>query len=441
MGVTWIEPVDITPTVSGSWVDVDCSPYLPTGTTGVTLHFTENTTAAPKVAFRKNGSTDERYTHFAGSRTCHLWAAIGCDDSCIIELKIQDVSTVRVYLVAGFGSEAVFFTNGINKRPSQHLTWEDVDISSETGGDTAIAAIFEFGSNSSSLNMNFGLRKNGSTDNRTYYAPNHGGAIIGVDDNEVCEAYQRFSDITGAYLYLVGYVTSGATFLTNATDLSLTQTNQWLDLSPLPSGASGGFVEVHGLTGYDYGLRKDGSSESIIYNHCGHVWGIVEAGSQVIEGYIANTAVDFFLVGYPISGAVHQGTAQLSGASQIVGGGLCAHVAVATLLSGSALFGHAPCTRSAAASLPASAALVGVALAACPAAARLQASALLCASPLTPYLGKVLFTNVTPQLRFGPASHRTDFCPGLEALAFSDASAHTTFTNQSPQILWDSEVN
>ena len=288
--MNFITPVEITPVTEDSWEDVNVSAYIPAGATGVVLHCVNKTSNVDHpIGFRKNGSGDDR--HWQMERGSHFWAAIGVDGSRILELYSGDVD-VDIWLVGYFTDDAVFFTNGIGKTPGS--AWADIDISSDTEDDTAIGAIFEVGGS----DYSWAFRKNGSSDDRYKGNSWHAGAIIGVDGSEICEGRKGSAIL---YFFLVGYIISDATFNTNATDLSLGTINSWLDLSTLPAGAIGGFIEVYPTEtiGYYYSLRKEGSEEEIWRKVFWHSWGIVEAASRIIEGKINNTNLDFFLVGYP----------------------------------------------------------------------------------------------------------------------------------------------
>lgn len=295
---TFITPVNITPGVRGSWVDVDVSSHVPPGATGVILHTYFNASSSDVLAFRNNGSTD---TYLGKTFESHTWHYIGIDSNRIFEARIDNIANATVWLVGYFTSEAVFFVNAVNKSLSSSNTWKDVDISSDTGTDTAIGAIIE-AYNSYYTEYSFGCRKNGSTDNRTnvfYYTVNT-GVIIGVDANEIFEAY--VGSYSRIYILLVGYLKSGAVFHTNAPDISLSTSGSWIDLPALPSGALGGIIEIVATNRRPYALRKNGSTEDIYYYVANHFWATVECDENgVIEGKIADTNVDFFLAGYLVT--------------------------------------------------------------------------------------------------------------------------------------------
>lgn len=292
MAITWIAPVDKTPGRFGAWVNVDCSANISAGATGVILHIDHTAGGAgDAVGVRKNGSTDARTGQIGADR--HFWSAIGVDGARIFEANVKD-ATFKLWLVGYFEADAVFNTNAVDKSLGTTGVWLDIDISADTGTDTAIAAIWEANGGNA-----VGFRKNGSTDSRIQTT---GGssviyAIIGVDASEICEG--RIANV-GTDFFLAGYIKSAATLDTNATDLSLGTTGSWLNLSSLPTGATGGFIEiVTSANTQNYGLRKDGTAESIIHRPVGrHNWGFVEAAALIVEGRIDNLNVDFFLVGY-----------------------------------------------------------------------------------------------------------------------------------------------
>jgi len=301
---TFITPVDVTPSTSGAWVDVDVSAYIPVGATGVILHIVNADSTTRVCACRKNGSTDT-YLYTTPFNT-HLWVSIGVDANRIFENYNGNVSYVKVWLVGYYGSEAVFFTNSVDKTPGSIDSWVDVDISSDTGADTAIGAILMASNSSGTVSTNFGCRKNGSTDAR-YNLIGTGYkelcAIIGVDNSEIFEAY--IGSISDAHVHLIGYIKSGATFNINATDISLSTTGSWLDLAALPAGALGGIIEITQSGTSNYGLRKNGSAEIISRANDRHSWGIIECdASGVIEGNISSTTIDFFLIGYFIASSL-----------------------------------------------------------------------------------------------------------------------------------------
>lgn len=291
--IHWTTITTVTPGTTGSWVDVD-NAAVPDNSVGVILRIT-NSDAVNPLAFglRNNGSTDNRTaTIYQGS---HFWAAIGCDASGIFEANIASGVTIELFGYFNGANEA-FFTNAVDKSTASTSSWVDVNISSDTGANTAIGAFFEWSSTAS--NDNVKLRNNGSTDARTGdRIRKHMWAVIGVDGSEICE---QWIDNTTADLFLLGYIKSAATFHVNATDRSLTGTATWTDLGALPAGAIGGFYEVAAGQDLTYGFRKNGSSENISNKvTLEQAYGMIECdASGIVEGIISSTTVDFWELGY-----------------------------------------------------------------------------------------------------------------------------------------------
>jgi len=293
-----ITPVDVTPGTAGSWQDVDLSSHIPAGGTGALFHILA--IDGRSFGFRKNGSTDDRYVDLG--EDVHTWAGCGVDGDRICEIKVQSTTNVTIYLVAYTVARVTWNTNGVDKTPATEDSWQDMDCSSEA--PDAIGLLFEIISGAGVREV--GLRKNGSTDNRTTDVVEHHMplAIIGCDAGQVCEGYRESGFGGDPEFYLLGCITAGAVFNTNATDLSLSTTGSWLDLSALPAGVMG-FIEVTSSAAYAFGLRKNGSAETIYYDVYKHCWACMECdASQLIEGKIENVAVDFFEVGHAEAGAV-----------------------------------------------------------------------------------------------------------------------------------------
>jgi len=282
-----LDEVDATPETANEWTDVDVSAYVPSGATGVILELV--TTDAYAVGLRKKGSTDNRTNAIYPS---HCWAAIGVDANRVFQAYIGSTTQVVIALCGYTMSGVTFFTNAYDKSISTVGAWTDIDCSAEA--PNAIGLIFEVKEGSSVKYM--GLRKNGSSDDRTSQTYNHStfGAIIGCDESQVCEGYVSH---TWVKFFLVGYITDGAVFNTNATDVSITK-GGWKDLPALPAGANMGFIEVASPSDFLYGLNKKGA-EGTYWNGYFHPWAFVACDDDgLIQGDISNNNVDFFLVGY-----------------------------------------------------------------------------------------------------------------------------------------------
>lgn len=297
--ITFLDaPVDVTPTDDGTYHDVDVTSYV-SSASGVLLRVSHTSGGDLDFAARKNGSTDDYYADVQTNG--HIYYAIGIDGSDIFECKLQTTgSSWLIELLGYFDSTDVVFFDDAVASPATQAAWTDWDISSDTGVDTAIAAICFAHCHSGSV-KEVGFRKNGSTDDRTHDVPIQsiqGAIVVGVDGSEIFEYYRETDFIDP---YVIGYIKSGVTMNTNATDISLGTTGSWTNLSSLGSDIDGIFVEaISSTTNHSWGLRPDGDADFVDHYEdiqVKHGWGIAGAVSDVVEGKIESTGVDFFLLG------------------------------------------------------------------------------------------------------------------------------------------------
>jgi len=151
-------PQDVSPSTAGSWVDVDVSAYIPSGATGVILQWSNPTATDYVYGVRNNGSSDDPTIDQVAKGNSQGWFMIGVDSNRIFEVYVENTG-IKTYLLGYTMGGVTFFTNWIDKTPTTDGTWQDVDISSDTGGDTAIGAIFYVLSQSGN-GLSYGLRKN-----------------------------------------------------------------------------------------------------------------------------------------------------------------------------------------------------------------------------------------------------------------------------------------
>jgi len=295
-GMTLFEdPQDISPSVFAAWTTVDLHEYIPSEASGVVLRIESNGVLA--VGIRHGDSTDNR----TGDVDEMCWAMVGVNADEEIDVYIQNAN-VKVWLVGFTSGNFVFRTNAIDKTPGVLGAWADMDCSAEA--PNAVGLIFEVQNNVGGVSS-FGLRKNGSTDNRTsqMVANGIGWAVIGCDTNQIVEYYEDAAG--GADVYLIGYITQDTTFFTNATDKSI-GAGVWTDIdcsSEAPKADYLVFEVIGGGVVADYGFRKNGSAENVVAHCNDHAWAVVECDeNQIVEGWVGNAAVDFFLVGYITKG-------------------------------------------------------------------------------------------------------------------------------------------
>lgn len=280
--------IDVTPGGgTGSFTDVDVSAYIPAGSVGVILHVDN----PGNYGVRKNGSTDNRA---AVGTSSNCWVFVGVDSSLIFEINRAGGN---VYLLGYFAAdEAAFFTNATDKSTGTTGSWVDVDISADTGADTALLALIETYNTNGASGNSCGYRKNGSTDNRTTLDgtnDDHAWCFAGCDGSEIFE--QQISS-TNIDTYLTGYMTARVTSNTNGTDRTSGGTNGvYNDLTALPAGAIAGLYEGSTAITRSIAYRENGAPEDLYGSHRG-IFAIVKCdASRIIEAKVSGAASTFEL--------------------------------------------------------------------------------------------------------------------------------------------------
>lgn len=298
-------PVLLTKPPAASWGDIDVSSYIPAGATGVLLHIVNDTGGSVAYGLRKKGSTDDRRTRLLLTPS-HTFPAVGVNTTSRIFQIWSGSSSAdfEVYLIGYTESGVTFFTNAVDKTIHVVGAWTGVDCSGDVPVGT-IAVILEV-SNSGAASQS-AFRKAGSTDDRTvgtYRSATGAGSkwwtYVGVNASR---AYEQKIGADTFPVFLVGYITEGAVFKTNADDISPVGTG-WTDTSlytEAPNGAMA-FVEMNTwLATYYEGIRKHGSSEETARSYSTQV-GVSAVDSDqhldVNAASIAPPSVGFHLVGY-----------------------------------------------------------------------------------------------------------------------------------------------
>lgn len=311
MAYTPITPVDVTPGTTGSWQDIDASSYIAEGATGVCCHVVVTVDDNKRGGIRKNGSTDS----FEGplQNASHHWGFCGVDGSRIFEGYVG--SSVEIWLVGYFDSDATFFTNATQKTPGGYGSYQDINISSDTGGDTAIAAILVYSSVGSTRQVF--SRKNGTSTQLHDSIKGIMYQITGVDGSEIFETYLSSSSVG---LYVTGYIVDGVTIHDSPYNRSIGSTGTWTDLTALSASAVAGLYWTNAAESYTGGWRKNGSSENIQQKVDDAIMVCVECdASGIVEHIISNTDVDCYELGFFQTSAIELSADDIEQAHQIAG--------------------------------------------------------------------------------------------------------------------------
>lgn len=298
MILTLSDPVDVSLSTTGAWTDIDLtgiSGYT-SAVTGCVVKFMTTASSNRNFGVRKKGSTDNRTGLIIGQPNgTQAHAYIGVDTSGFIQGYISDVD-MDFYVVALI-TEDVFFTNAVDKSTTTTSSWVDLDISSDTGGDTATHAWFEWSTPALVIGA---FRKNGSTDDRrAQTVGTHGWAGVGVDGSELCE---QWINNTLQVHYLVGYGTTSMTWHTNAIDRSTATTGSYQTVASPDASAVAAIYDFYttGSTAYRHALRRTGSS--VDQYQCLYLRNYptvtLSAKGGTAEQKIQDVAVDLYELGY-----------------------------------------------------------------------------------------------------------------------------------------------
>jgi hypothetical protein len=153
---------------------------------------------------------------------------------------------------------------------------------------------------------NIGLRKPGSSDDRTQIMPgdSHQWAVVGVDAGITFEAF--LGNNISQSVYLVGYMTAESGVMFDS-GVSQTGTNwTWVekDLSAICPGAIAVIFEMV-TDAMFWGVRPHGSTQDRYQAGYGHSWGVIGCdANQHIDYYQSTAGQVLYIIGYITKNAV-----------------------------------------------------------------------------------------------------------------------------------------
>lgn len=300
-----VTPVRITTLgVNYNWTDIDVRPFgVPVGATGVILHVDGGYTGAVRdYGIRRNGNGDARNLSF-GFGSSHTWAIVGIDANGIFEFHNVALSNHVQLDLLGYTMAGVNFSPSYVNAPliiPPAGVWTPFNLGPTGLGlipADAIGVIFEFRDTTPATA--FGLRQNGSADNRiTNSAGQHSAFsfVVGVDANQTIEAYAGAVNII---FYLHGYITEGATFYLNAPDVTPAGVGAWANLPALPPNSLMGFIEVTSAAGQRYGAERPIGGLGDYWVTAIHNSAFVFCDNNgIMRGIKENAGATFHLTGY-----------------------------------------------------------------------------------------------------------------------------------------------
>lgn len=280
---------------TGIWTLVDLSGHgVPANATGAVIRYTGGDAGAHGITFRKPGQSGAGLiTDMAVA--AHYWCIVP-----VVGQKIEvwrDHSSISVFLDGYCGLGWHFLDSPVSLTPGLVIdTWNTIDSSLYAPG--AIGIIWE----AYATGWLWRYRPNGSTFVGANQGMHHGFGVCGVDSAQKWQIYpSSFGGALKLDISVTGYITQRCGFRTNFDDISLGVTGSYedIDITAYLSGYNAALILAHstlGATNWD--LRAKGSSRNWQRAISNKNFGVVKLDAAgIFEGYVANVANDFFLIG------------------------------------------------------------------------------------------------------------------------------------------------
>ncbi|MBT4073134.1 MAG: hypothetical protein HOE75_05585 [Chloroflexi bacterium] len=180
-------PVDVSPATTGSWTTVDVSANVSADATGVIL-WLDATGGDTNYGIREVGSSFSDITHRLESESNGMYF-VGIDGSDQFDIYLEN-SSIVVYVVAYTEQSVVYYTNDVAVTDPTLNTWEDIDADTYSVPSGANGLILH-AQNNRNNKVDFGIRKNGSTDDLDKQLPaqGHMQGGVGIDSDNIWEEY------------------------------------------------------------------------------------------------------------------------------------------------------------------------------------------------------------------------------------------------------------
>ncbi len=238
---------------AGTWQNYCARDYgVPIGATGVWIHVYNDQESSQTCKFRMKGSSDDELTQVFGTfgYMGQHWVWVGLDEDGYFQAHFWGGG---MYLCGYTGGAVVFFEDPIDVTPGVAGSWQNVNISSYA--PNAIGAIVRLRTSGSNYN---GVRRDGCTQDLSAYMNGNSLATWQVVGTE-SQVFEAYIGSISAKLWLLGYITDGAVFLTTAIDKTPGTVGSYVevDYSSYPKIDVPFLVRTGGLAGH-FAVRKKG---------------------------------------------------------------------------------------------------------------------------------------------------------------------------------------
>ena len=289
----FITPTALTWVVVGTtqWVTYNLTGIIPTNATGVILNYAQLNGYQNTIQVRKKGSTDSLLPNNVTGLNEQTVLYCGVDSSQNFEFYTEaSFAGNQLWVLGYFTSDATFSTNATALAATTAATWTSYNLSSSA--PNAIAAIIYLPYYAGAV------RKNGSTDafgNLQEASPGARYFIVGLDSSKICQIFTYTSSVP----YLMGYITSGITWNTNAIVRTPATAGSFQSLTA-ESNATGYLYQLNSpSTFYSYSLSSTTvSGYALNLGNPGQLNGQAPSGGSQAQINIQNTGLAVYEVGY-----------------------------------------------------------------------------------------------------------------------------------------------
>lgn len=275
---------------ASSWYSMNVSDYVADGATGAILQVVV-TLASQDIGFRKPGSTqDFKESLEAVSGDPELvFSYVGLDANGTFEYWTDSSTYIEIYLVGYFGNGVTFFTNFIDKIPVNKVVYCSAQAPNATG-------LLWWGDRNGYGSPEFSVRHPDIPETwmqDVMYQTSW--AIAGCNESQACKVY-RVSTVTK--YWLIGYITEGVNFYTDAYRVVTMPSNGWQSIRYEQKNSEGFLVAGTGYQGHEWGFRPIGSSEDVYAERMTWTTALVGCNeTQYFDTYVGITSV-MYLTGW-----------------------------------------------------------------------------------------------------------------------------------------------
>ena len=302
---TPITPVELTISDSAQWVSVDVTAHVGAAAgnlAGVIVEVVNNSITAGDWGIQHTNCTSNIVGELEDNS--HTWTGVGVDGDDAFEFYAESNTNIDLYLVGYIESGEGEFISGATALPttlpSGSGSWENWDVSGSFSG--TILCVFGFMDNTAAATRYWGVRPDGSTDNRPKEALSDDmhGFIIGA----VSEIFEIYGSSASTDFYVTGVLTDNYLGQANATQFTPSGTGSYEDVDvsgTVPAGYTGALFQYAPSDTAEYSgnvKEKDGGHDTY-YDLSDHAFPWVELdGNRKAEQKVENTNLELWLYGW-----------------------------------------------------------------------------------------------------------------------------------------------